>query len=139
MTEESKARDRTPRARDGISDPDFEALKAAYPQRTGGQEWPKARRALNARLREGETIAEILAGTKRYAAHVEAKGDTGSRYVKQAATFYGPDKHFREPWAAPQTRAELRTARNHEAARQAIAEMEAEDRGGAHTGDMNHE
>lgn len=40
----------------------------------------------------------MLSGVKRYAAYVRATGSTGTQYVKQAATFFGPDRHFEEAW-----------------------------------------
>lgn len=43
----------------------------------------------------------MLAGVKRYAAFVAATGKLGSEYVKQASTFFGPDRHFDETWQTP--------------------------------------
>lgn len=43
----------------------------------------------------------MLAGVNRYAGYVRATGSAGTQYVKQAATFFGPDRHFEEPWQAP--------------------------------------
>jgi len=76
-------------------------FKLAYPERAGDQGWSKAARAANARIGEGHTTAEFLAGARRYAAFCEATGKIGSEYVKQACTFLGPDKAFLLPWHAP--------------------------------------
>ncbi len=38
----------------------------------------------------------MLDGVKRYAAWVRATGNTGTQFVKQAATFFGPDRHFED-------------------------------------------
>jgi hypothetical protein len=38
----------------------------------------------------------MLAGVNRYAGYVRATGSAGTQYVKQAATFFGPDRHFEE-------------------------------------------
>ena len=43
----------------------------------------------------------MLEGVKRYAAYVRATGSVGTQFVKQAATFFGPDRHFEESWQAP--------------------------------------
>jgi hypothetical protein len=83
-------------------DPDWLLdFKLAYPPRAGDQGWRKAVRAAHARIAEGHTSAEFVAGAKRYAAFCEASGKLGSEYVKQACTFLGPDKAFLLPWHAP--------------------------------------
>jgi hypothetical protein len=80
---------------------EFLDLKIAYPSRAGDQGWRKARRGWAARLTEGHTAAEMIAGAKRYADFVRSTGNEGTEYVKQAATFLGPDKHFLLPWDRP--------------------------------------
>lgn len=80
---------------------EFETAWQAYPKRAGGNPKPSAYKAWNARLHEGVTPETLLAGVKRYAAFVVATGKLGSEYVKQAATFFGPDRHFEETWQAP--------------------------------------
>lgn len=76
-------------------------FKLAYPARAGDQGWRKAVKAANARISEGHTTEEFIAGAKRYHAHMHALGKVGTEFVKQAATFLGPDKHFLEPWPVP--------------------------------------
>lgn len=78
--------------------PEFEDFKSAYPARLGSQPWPRALKAAHARLREGHTWAEMIAGAKRYSAHLAATGKLNTEFVKQAATFLGPDKAFLEPF-----------------------------------------
>jgi len=73
-------------------------FKSAYPERTGDQGWRKAQRAAHARISEGHTPTEFIDGAKRYAAFVAASGKSGTEFVKQAATFLGPEKPFLEPW-----------------------------------------
>jgi hypothetical protein len=87
-------------------------LKLAYPHRAGGQPWRRALKALNARLADGFTWAEILDGVRRYATYVETTGKAGTEFVMQAATFLGPERHFLTPWAPPPTKAEQRLAAN---------------------------
>lgn len=94
--------------------PDFEAVWDEYPRRgrTKGANDNKiaACRQYHKRLREGCCPRQILEGVRQYAAHCEAHGIAGTMFVKQAATFLGPDRHFettwevetdprREPWA----------------------------------------
>ena len=75
--------------------------KSAYPKRDGGQNWRQAQKAWNARVGEGHTVAELIAGTLAYAGYIRRTGKEGTVYVKQAATFYGPDKHFAADWGPP--------------------------------------
>lgn len=84
------------------AEPDeFLEFKSVYPTRAGSQRWRDALNACKARLREGCSWAEILAGARRYAAFIEATDKAGTEYVLQARTFVGPEKHFRDPWAPP--------------------------------------
>lgn len=76
-------------------------FKLAYPARAGDQGWRRAVKAANARIAEGHTPDEFIEGAKRYGAHCATLGKVGTEFVKQAATFLGPDKPFLEPWTAP--------------------------------------
>jgi hypothetical protein len=40
----------------------------------------------------------MISGVMRYLAFCQAEGNIGTQYVKQAATFFGPDKAFLEAW-----------------------------------------
>lgn len=80
---------------------DFETAWQAYPKRAGGNSKASAFKAWKARLKEGVSPADMQAGVTRYAAYVSATGNAGSQFVKQAATFFGPDRHFEESWQAP--------------------------------------
>ena len=77
---------------------EFELTWKAYPRRDGDNPKVRAFTAYKARLREGHSHHEIHAGVLRYAAWVKSKGREGTETVKQAATFFGPDKAFLEPW-----------------------------------------
>ena len=79
----------------------FEALWREYPRRNGGSSKNKTRQAWNARLKEGHSPDEMLAGIQRYAAWCDATGKLNTEFVKQASTFLGPDKFFTEPWEIP--------------------------------------
>lgn len=76
-------------------------FKLAYPDRAGDQGWRKAIRAARARIGEGHHPNEFVAGAARYATFCRATGSLGSEFVKQAATFLGPDKPFLLPWNPP--------------------------------------
>lgn len=75
-------------------------FKLAYPHRAGGAEWTRAMKACRARLHAGHTWEEIIAGAERYASYCAhpSIAITGTRFVKHAATFLGPDKPFLETW-----------------------------------------
>lgn len=73
-------------------------FKREFPDRLGDQGWQRAVRAGNARIAEGHKPDEFIAGAKRYHAHCKAIEKIGTQYVKQAASFLGPDKYFLEPW-----------------------------------------
>lgn len=88
-----------------LNAPDYPAVfldfKIVYPNRAGDQGWRKAIRAWSARLHEGHTELQMVDGAKRYAEYVRSTGSEGTEYVKQAATFVGPDKYFLLPWVPP--------------------------------------
>lgn len=89
-------------AQPGGGEPDgFAAFRAAYPRRSGSHRWQDALNHYRARLREGATHEEILAGANRYAAYVRARGIEGSEHVLQAATFLGKNRGFAESWDLP--------------------------------------
>lgn len=79
---------------------DFEKTWNVYPRRKNNNPKRKAFHAWNARIREGHTPVEIADGVKRYANYVKAEGIDGTNFVKQASTFFGPDKPFLDAWKA---------------------------------------
>jgi hypothetical protein len=97
-------------------------FKLAYPNRAGDQGWRKTVRAAHARIAQGHTTAEFIAGAKRYCAFCDASGKTGTEFVKQACTFLGPDKHFLAPWDPAPTKAEQRLNANIDGAREWLAQ-----------------
>ncbi len=82
---------------------DFLSAWAEYPPRAGGNSKSDAFKAWNARLREGHKPGDMIAGVKRYRAFCDAAERTGTAFVKQAASFFGPSDppHFLEPWQVP--------------------------------------
>jgi hypothetical protein len=95
-----------------ISEAEFDELKSIYPDRAGDQQWNRARKAAHARLQEGYSLSEILDGIRRYANFCVATNKVGTEFVKQAATFCGPDKPFLETWGLPASKADIRLAAN---------------------------
>lgn len=75
---------------------DFESAWSAYPPRPGANK-VSTFKAWSARVKAGALPADILAGVERYAAYVMAER-TEERFIKQPATFMGPDEHFALPW-----------------------------------------
>jgi hypothetical protein len=43
----------------------------------------------------------MIEGTRRYAEFCKSTGKVGTEYVMQAATFFGPDQRYLEPWTLP--------------------------------------
>jgi uncharacterized protein YdaU (DUF1376 family) len=100
LKEEDTSRAAHASANGHAANAELELLKAAYPRRSGDQRWHDAEKAIRARLKEGHTWQEIIAGAQRYAAWCDSTGKTGTETVKQAATFCGPGKAFLEPWVS---------------------------------------
>jgi hypothetical protein len=82
-----------------IETPLFVEAWELYPKRPNNNR-AEAWEAWSARLKTGESEAEMLAGTKTYAAWVTAT-NTEPKYVKQAATFYGPKRHYLNDYDVP--------------------------------------
>jgi len=73
---------------------EFEQVWELYPKRNNNSK-RRAYKAWSARVREGVTPEELAAGVGRYAEFVKG---TDERFIKQAATFFGPDEHWRESY-----------------------------------------
>jgi hypothetical protein len=90
----SKSRDR-----DRVETAVFLEAWDLYPKRPNNNR-AEAWEAWSARLKAGETEAAMLLGTRSYAAWVTAT-NTEPKYVKQAATFYGPKRHYLNDYDVP--------------------------------------
>jgi hypothetical protein len=84
-------------------DDEFEVAWKALPKRSGNNSMRAALKAWRARLREGVKPAAMIEGAKRYYEFCEATGKIGTEYVKQGATFFGPDRHFEQDFTLPAT------------------------------------
>lgn len=72
------------------------------PRRDGGDSKANAYKAWNARIKAGHSERAMAEGLVRYAKWCKAKGQEGTRYVMQSATFFGPGEHFLELWEVRQ-------------------------------------
>lgn len=107
---ESKGKDQRPTAHrtapTAIEPPaEFLDFKIAYPNRAGDQGWRKALRAAHARIEEGYSWTEMVEGARRYELFARSTGIESTEFVKQAATFLGPDLFFLQSWDPPKTKA----------------------------------
>lgn len=80
-------------------DDGFEAAWKAYPKREGANPKNKAHSSWKARLKEGVTAEQMMAGVARYAAYCDTKGSTGTSYVMQAVRFFGTERSFDNNWS----------------------------------------
>ncbi len=80
----------------GVYSMEFEEAWDLYPERTGDNK-RDAWLAWSARIREGVAGADMIAGTERYHRYVVGS-KVERQFVKRAATFYGPSRHFAEGW-----------------------------------------
>ena len=82
---------------------DFEAVWSDYPPRAGGNSKRAAFRAWSARINSGVPAKTIRDGVLRYRRYLERSGKIGTEFVKQAATFFGPDEHYSQKWGEKQS------------------------------------
>jgi hypothetical protein len=76
--------------------PDFLACREIYPKRFGGDPKKAAFQAWTARRRSGTSASVLQVATEHYRQHCDATGKTGTEYVMQGATFYGPKERWKE-------------------------------------------
>lgn len=88
-------------------DEKFDEAWRLYPKREGGNSKKAALKSWNARIRDGIDPDVLIAAVKAYATAMQAKGNIGTPYVKQASTFFGPDRHFDEYAPKPAAQQDL--------------------------------
>lgn len=81
--------------------PEFEMSWFTYPNRAGSNPKNRAYKAWCARIKEGVSHGDIQNGVIRYGHYCGATGKLNTEYVMQSATFFGPDKHYENPWTIP--------------------------------------
>jgi hypothetical protein len=101
-----------------LSPEQFAKAWACYPKRQGDNPKARAIKAWNARIRDGTDPAVMLAGTERYCAFCRDTGKVGTETVKQAATFFGPDRAFEETWHVTPTQRDHGNGANQKIRRQ---------------------
>ncbi len=79
-------------------DDTFNEAWKLYPKRNGNNPKSKALKAWNARVAAGVKPEDMLAGVVRYAAWCEAGRKINTEWVLLAATFFGPDLPFNQPF-----------------------------------------
>ena len=65
----------------------FREFKQAYPKRDGSQDWARAKIRFTALVGKGTPPDRLIASAQAYCAEAVRKGNLGTSYVKQAATF----------------------------------------------------
>lgn len=85
---------------------EFEAAWSLYPKRSGSNPKREAFKSWNARMSEGFSTEDMISGLERYAAHVFAKGNSGTEFVMQGKRFFGPSAEFENDWFIPAPRAD---------------------------------
>lgn len=94
-----KTRRRTPKtAADHTAE--WQEFRGAYPRRDGDYGAAAARKTFDKLLAAGEDFQPMLAGLKRYAAHCDRTGKTGTDKVKMISTFLN-GRTWEEEMSAP--------------------------------------
>lgn len=76
--------------------PEFEELWNQYPAREGGNNKRTAYRSYCARRKEGVEHSKLMEATAAYKTECLKGGKIGTPYVKQAATFFGANRHYED-------------------------------------------
>lgn len=90
---------RAPRSgRDGFAQEFESEVRPRYPRRDGDQRWQEALGRFRAARKSGVPLDELVSGLERYARWCQARGIVGTDKVKQAASFFGRERCWRESW-----------------------------------------
>ena len=92
--------------------PEFEDVWKLYPW-TSDANKRVAFKAWTARLNAGIQPGDITEGVKRYAAYCRSL-EIEQRYIKQPATFFGPDEHYLQAWEPTRPNAPMKVSRMNE-------------------------
>ena len=74
----------------------FEEAWTTYPKRPGASKQGSLK-AWKARIKAGIDPQKMVQGVKRYAEYCKASG-IDPQFIKQPATFFGPDEHYLADW-----------------------------------------
>lgn len=88
---------------DAVGFEQLQRLKAAYPKGIYPQsDWLIAERQALQRIDDGHTWDEFIGGAQRYAAQCDAKGSTGTQYVRSPKDFFeAKSPRFLDPFPLP--------------------------------------
>jgi hypothetical protein len=81
---------------------EFEILWREYPKRSGSNSKSGAFKSWKARRKEGISDVTMLEAVRRYHTFCAAEKTVGTKFVKLAQTFLGPDHEFDNPWEVNQ-------------------------------------
>lgn len=87
----------------GADDPEFCAVYAALPRRSGGHDRRAAHRNYLVSVAGGAVPAEMLEGAHRYSAFCDAINKTGTPYVFEGKNFLGERELWKDAWDVPLT------------------------------------
>ena len=76
--------------------PEFEEVWEIYPKREGSNPKKAAFKAWAARVREEVPHSDLLDAATQYRQFCDTKATTGSPYVMQGATFFGPNERWNQ-------------------------------------------
>lgn len=74
----------------------FDEFWKIYPERLPASNRPSAEKAWSARMKQGADPQAIIIGAQNYAAERKQENAIKTKFVKMAATFLGPSKHWEE-------------------------------------------
>ena len=76
--------------------PPFERAWSEYPSRDGSNPKTGAYKAFRARVKDGDDPEDLIRAATHYRQECDRREQTGTPYVQQAATFWGPSEPWRE-------------------------------------------
>ena len=98
MSDSEKPPNQTPPADDKKYPDEFEILWREYPKRSGSNSKSGAFKNWKTRRKEGISDVTMLEAVRRYHVFCIAERTVGTKFVKLAQTFLGPDHEFDNPW-----------------------------------------
>lgn len=82
----------------------FVQIQSAYPKRAGRTDWITAEHHYRQRLADNDaTHEQLLDAVTRFAAYIDAVGDTGQKWVLSPVNFFSAvDRPWLQPWDIPE-------------------------------------
>jgi hypothetical protein len=98
ISDSGKHPNQTPPSEDKKYPAEFEILWREYPKRSGSNSKSGAFKNWKVRRKEGISDVTMLEAVRRYHTFCIAEKTVGTKFVKLAQTFLGPDHEFDNPW-----------------------------------------